>query len=178
MASPAPKLTGHWATSPGTSGNRERQGARTPGGAASPAGDAKASGDEDSEGSVTSKRLADRLGTKPRGGGAGKTGSVAEAFDPWRGRKLRGGTGSTRASAFERQRTSAEIKAREASEEPREGSRRRRLSQRQAGRPDREVDGHAVEGESFEEFNPRSAACLKHGGRGFGRNKASGGSKP
>jgi len=92
--------------------------------------------------------------------------------------KLKGGTGGTGASVPARQRTSAEIRAREASEEPREGSRRRRSSQRQAGQPDREVDGYAAEGETFEEFNPRSAACLKHDGKGFGRNKASGGFKP
>jgi hypothetical protein len=85
-ASPAPKtrrpLGNQFRSSRET---EQRQGAQTPGGAASPAGDAKASGGKDSEGSVTSKRFADRLGAKPRGGGAGMTGSVAEAFDPWRG---------------------------------------------------------------------------------------------
>lgn len=91
--------------------------------------------------------------------------------------KLKGGTGGSGASVPARQRTSAETEARKASEEPREGSRRRRSSQRQAGRPDREVGGHTAEGESFEEFNPRSAAGLKHGGSGFGRKKAPRGSQ-
>jgi len=49
------------------------------------------------------------------------TGSVAGAWDPWRGTKLKGGTGGAGASVPTRQRTSAEIKAREASEEPSRG---------------------------------------------------------
>jgi hypothetical protein len=49
------------------------------------------------------------------------TGSVAGAWDPWRGIKLKGGTGSAGTSVLTQQRTSVEIKAREASEEPPRG---------------------------------------------------------
>jgi hypothetical protein len=78
------------------------------------------------------------------------------------------------ASAVTEQRTCAEIKAWKASEGPSWGTTtEHRLSERQAGQPGREAHGYAANGEPFEEFNPRSAARLKHDRQGFGRNKAS-----
>jgi len=87
----------------------------------SPAGDAKASGGKHSEGSATSKRFADGSLRIPGEEEPGRPDPSPGRSIPEGGTKLKGGTGGTGASVPAAQRTSVEIRAREASEEPPRG---------------------------------------------------------
>lgn len=80
--------------------------------------------------------------------------------------------------AAERQRTSAESKARKAGEEPSHRAWRFRSSQRQAGWLGREAGNRAAEGETFEELNPRSVTGMKQGRKVAGGRRRQEGEKP
>jgi hypothetical protein len=179
-ASPAPTLAGHWATSSGSSGNRDHETRCT-----NPRRDGVDRGRR--QGLRRSRLRRERHGQAVRRSVRDQSQGRRSREDRIRRRGVRSLEGKKTQGRHGRH---ADFGSRAATDfrgdqspggergAPARDRGRRRSSQRQAGKPDREVDGYAAEGEPFEEFNPRSAACLKHDGGGFGRNKASGGSKP